>query len=133
MSEFLRQTRPLSGSEEPLPSFPFMKRDAYVIYSPIKPPVKMLLWNTQTLDHVKRELNRWLDGEIVDGEKIVKIERKVMVVGPREGRPTTCPACNYNFLCIVQSPLPMQCPIGFRMYLHYFGAFTLQWCMLLHI
>ena len=109
MSEFLRQTRPSSGSEEPLPTFPFMKRDAYVIYSPIKPPMKMLLWNTQTLEHLKRELNRWLDGEIVDGEKIVKIERKVMVAGPNGETPSF--RLVHNDACVLMMMLTSEDPI----------------------
>ena len=106
MSEFLRQRHPSSGSEEPLPTFPFMKIDAYVIYSPIKPPMKMLLWNTQTLEHLKRELNRWLDGEIVDGEKIVKIERKVMVVGPNGETPSL--RLVHNDACVLMMMLTSE-------------------------
>ena len=85
MSAFLNQrssSSSSSSSETPLPTFPLMKRDALVFYSATKPPMKMLLWNTQTLEHLHRELNPWLDGEIEVGEKIRKIERQVTESGP---------------------------------------------------
>ena len=81
MSAFLNQA---SSSKElpPLPKFEMLKRNAQVIFSATKPPMKMLLWNTQTLEHLHRELYRWLEGEIGVKEKIRKIERQVVERGP---------------------------------------------------
>ena len=69
----------------------------------------MLLWNTQTLEHLKRELNRWLDGEIADGEKIVKIERKVMVAGPNGETPSL--RLVHNDVCVLMMMLTPEDPI----------------------
>lgn len=70
------------SSEEPLPTFPFMKRDATLFFSATKPPLMIKLWNTQTFEQLQRHLIGWLDGNILEGEKIRKIERQVTAKGP---------------------------------------------------
>lgn len=47
------------------------------MFSPTKPPMKIQLWNVQTFEHLQRSLIRWLDGDILEGEKIRRIERLV--------------------------------------------------------
>ena len=43
--------------------------DGYVIFSAIKPAMKMKFWHIHSMERLKRELLRWLDGDIVEGEK----------------------------------------------------------------
>ena len=57
-----------------------VKRDGHVCFSATKAPIKMRLWNIQTLEHLERSLKMWLDGEINEGEKIRKIERLVSYI-----------------------------------------------------
>ena len=66
-------------SSTPLPKFSLIKRDAHVIFSTIKPPVKIKLWNMQTFEHFQRHLIRWLEGDIPEGEQIRKIQRQIIV------------------------------------------------------
>lgn len=47
------------------------------MFSTTKPAMKIRLWNVQTFEHLQRTLIRWLDGDILEGEKIRKIERLV--------------------------------------------------------
>lgn len=56
-----------------------IKRNVNLIYSAVKPPIKIRLWNTETFEHLQRSLIRWLDGYIADGEKIRRIQRLVTV------------------------------------------------------
>ena len=44
-------------------------RDGYVIFSDTKPAMKMKFWHIHSMERLKRELMRWLDGDIVEGEK----------------------------------------------------------------
>ena len=44
-------------------------RDGYVIFSATKPAMKMKFWRIHSMERLKRELLRWLDGDIVEGEK----------------------------------------------------------------
>jgi hypothetical protein len=41
-----------------------------VIYARDKPQMLMLFWNITMFDQLKRELVRWLDGKIPEGEKL---------------------------------------------------------------
>ena len=45
-------------------------RDGYVIFSATKPAMKMKFWHIHSMERLKRELIRWLDGDIVEGEKL---------------------------------------------------------------
>ena len=44
-------------------------RDGYVIFSATKPAMKMKFWHIHSMERLKRELMRWLDGDIAEGEK----------------------------------------------------------------
>ena len=44
-------------------------RDGYVIFSAMKPAMKMKFWHIHSMERLKRELVRWLDGDIAEGEK----------------------------------------------------------------
>lgn len=48
-----------------------------LVFSPTKSSMKIRLWNVQTFEHLQRSLIRWLDGDILKGEKIRRIERLV--------------------------------------------------------
>lgn len=50
------------------------RRYEHVIYSNVKPPMRMLFWNIQSFEQLERNLVRWLDEEINDGERIRSIE-----------------------------------------------------------
>ena len=50
--------------------FGVRRRYGKVIYARDKPQLLMLFWNITTLDQLKRELVRWLDGKIPEGEKL---------------------------------------------------------------
>src|ERR1043165_3718777 len=39
-------------------------RDGYVVFSASKPPMKMKFWHIFTMVKLKKELMRWLEGEI---------------------------------------------------------------------
>ena len=53
----------------------YLRRWGKVIFSRNKPPMDMLFWNICSLEQLTRELNRWLEGDIPEGEKIRSIER----------------------------------------------------------
>lgn len=55
----------------------YIRRNEHAFYSKTKTPTKILFWNIQSLEQLERNLNRWLDGEINDGERIRSIERLV--------------------------------------------------------
>lgn len=63
------------------------KRDGYVCFSAIKPPIKMKFWNIHFMDHLKRSLIRWLDGEFEDGEVIRRIQRRRTTTSIVTGQP----------------------------------------------
>ena len=44
-------------------------RDGYVIFSATKPAMKMKFWHIHSMERLKRELMRWLDEDIAEGEK----------------------------------------------------------------
>ena len=44
-------------------------RDGYVIFSATKPAMKMKFWHIHSMEHLKRKLMRWLDGDIAEGGK----------------------------------------------------------------
>ena len=46
--------------------------------------MKILLWNTETFERLNRSLIRWLNGDIVDGEKIRRIQMFVTVYNDNE-------------------------------------------------
>jgi len=50
--------------------FGVRRRYGKVIYARDKPQMLMLFWNITTFDQLKRELVRWLDGKIPEGEKL---------------------------------------------------------------
>lgn len=54
-----------------------IKRNPVIVFSPTKPPMNIRLWNVQTFEHLQRSLIRWLDIDILEGEKIRRIERLV--------------------------------------------------------
>lgn len=51
------------------------RRNEKVIYSRDKPLMEMLFWNICSFEQLHRELIRWLDEDIPEGEKIISIER----------------------------------------------------------
>ena len=55
--------------------FRLRRRYGKVIYSRDKPPMEMMFWNICHFEQLKRELVRWLDGNIPEGKKIRSIER----------------------------------------------------------
>lgn len=57
-----------------------IKRGGHVFFSATKAPIKIRLWNIQTVEYLDRSLKLWLDGEINEGEKIKKIERFVSYI-----------------------------------------------------
>ena len=71
----------MSSTDREFPEFPYMKRDATLIFSPVKPPMKIKLLNTQRLEQLHRHLAGWLGEEMGEGEKIQKIERLVVEPG----------------------------------------------------
>ena len=50
------------------------KRNADLIFSAVQPPMKIRLWNVDTFEHLNRTLNHWLDGDIADCKRIVRIQ-----------------------------------------------------------
>ena len=62
-------------------------RDGYVIFSATKPAMKMKFWHIHSMERLKRELMRWLDGDIAEGEKIQRIHRKRTTTSHATGRP----------------------------------------------
>ena len=44
-------------------------KDGYVIFSATKPAMKMKFWHIHSMERLKRELMRWLDGDIAEGGK----------------------------------------------------------------
>ena len=55
--------------------FRLRRRYGKVIYSRDKSPMEMMFWNICHFEQLKRELVRWLDGNIPEGKKIRNIER----------------------------------------------------------
>src|SRR3954466_10502488 len=51
------------------------RRNGYVIFSAVKPPMQVMFWNIQTMEQLKRNILRFLDGEFVPGEQIRSIKR----------------------------------------------------------
>ena len=51
-----------------------------VIYSRDKPPMLMLFWNICHFDQLKRELVRWLDEKIPEGEKLEVLRDSIAYV-----------------------------------------------------
>lgn len=49
------------------------KRNIDLIFSAMQPPIKIRFWNIETFERLNRTLNRSLDGEIAEGEKIIRI------------------------------------------------------------
>lgn len=45
-----------------------------MFYLAVKPLMKIHLCNTETFEHRERSLIYWLDGDIKDNEKIIRIE-----------------------------------------------------------
>lgn len=56
-----------------------IKRKINLIYSTVKSPMKIQLWNTETFEHLQRSLIRWLDVDNTNGENIRRIKRLVTV------------------------------------------------------
>ena len=50
------------------------KRNADLIFLAVHPPIKIQLWNIESFERLNRTLNRWLDGEIAEGERIRRIQ-----------------------------------------------------------
>jgi hypothetical protein len=55
-------------------SFHIHKRNADLIFSVIAPSIQIRLWNIESLESLNRTLDRWLEGEIADGERIRRIQ-----------------------------------------------------------
>ena len=62
-------------------------RDGYVIFSATKPAMKMKFWHIHSMERLKRELMRWLDGDIAEGGKIRRIQRRRTTTSHATGRP----------------------------------------------
>src|ERR1051325_1480012 len=62
-------------------------RDGYVVFSATKPPMKMKFWHIFTMAKLKKELMRWLEGEIEDGDEIRRIQRKRTTMNFATGQP----------------------------------------------
>src|ERR1044072_5513855 len=62
-------------------------RDGYVVFSASKPPIKMKFWHIFTMTKLKKELMRWLEGEIEDGDEIRRIQRKRTTMNFATGQP----------------------------------------------
>src|SRR3954470_10522158 len=54
---------------------PIVRRNGYVIFSAVKPPMQVMFWNIQSMDQLKRTLLRFLEGEWSQGEQIRSIKR----------------------------------------------------------
>lgn len=57
------------------------RRYGKMIYSRDKPPIKILFWNICHSEQLQRELVRWLDKNIPEGERIRSIKRLDVVRG----------------------------------------------------
>ena len=62
-------------------------RDGYVIFSATKPAMKMKFWHIHSMERLKRELVRWLDGDIAEGGKIQRIQQRRTTTSHATGRP----------------------------------------------
>src|ERR1044072_7847657 len=62
-------------------------RDGYVVFSASKPPMKMKFWHIFTMIRLKKELMRWLEGEIEVGDEIRRIQRKRTTMNFATGQP----------------------------------------------
>lgn len=51
------------------------KRNVDLIYSAVKPLMKIQFRNIEKFEHLNRILIPWLDGYIAEGEKIIRIQR----------------------------------------------------------
>ena len=96
----------MSSTSGEFSTFPYMKRDAELIFSPVKPPMKIKLLNTQTFEHLHRHLEGWLGEEIAQGEKIRKIERLVTV--PGLNGPTRSWRLVHNDACVLMMMLQQK-------------------------
>ena len=47
----------------------------------------MKFWHIHSMERLKRELMRWLDGDIVEGEKIRRIQQRRTTTSHVTGRP----------------------------------------------
>ena len=62
-------------------------RDGYVIFSATKPPMKMKFLHILSMERLKREFMRWIEGDIEVGEHIRRIQRKRTTTSLVTGRP----------------------------------------------
>lgn len=59
-------------------------RYEHVIYSNVKPPMRMIFWNIQSFEQLERNLIYWLDWEINDNKRIRSIERLISYISITE-------------------------------------------------